>query len=94
MPYLLIDPDETLDYSCDWAAFLDDAGSPADAIQTSTWSVTPAGPTLSGEAITGAVATVFVSGAALGEIYRLTNRIATLQGRTAERSMSLRCENR
>ncbi len=94
MPYLLIDPDETLDYSCDWAVFLDDAGSPADAIQTSTWSVTPAGPTLSGEVTTGAVATVFVSGAALGEIYRLTNRIATLQGRTAERSTTLRCENR
>ncbi len=94
MPYLLIDPDETLDYSCDWAAFLEDPGSPTDAIQISTWSIAPAGPALSGEVTTGAVATVFVSGAALGEIYRLTNRIVTLQGRTAERSMSLRCENR
>ncbi len=40
MPYRLIDPDETLDYSCDWTDFLEDAGSPTDAIQSSTWSVT------------------------------------------------------
>ena len=94
MPYLLIDPDETLDYSCDWNAFLTDAGSPGDAVQSSSWSVAPSGPVLSGETITGGVASVFVSGASLGEVYRLTNRVTTLQGRTAERSMSLRCENR
>ena len=94
MPYRLIDPDETLDYSRDWSAFLDDRGSPSDTIQTSAWSIVPAGPTLSGAQLGGAVASVFVSGAALGRLYRLTNRVTTLQGRTAERSTTLRCENR
>ncbi len=94
MPYRLIDPDETLDYSCDWTDFLEDAGSPTDAIQTSTWSVTPSGPTLSGERLDGKTASVFVSGAVLGRVHRLSNRVVTLQGRTAERSVTLRCENR
>ncbi len=94
MPYRLIDPDETLDYSCDWTAFLEDAGSPTDAIQTSAWSIVPVGPMLSGEGLGANVASVFVAGATLGQVYRLSNRVSTLQGRTAERSVTLRCENR
>ncbi|MFQ5774188.1 MAG: hypothetical protein ACE5GS_06710 [Kiloniellaceae bacterium] len=94
MPYRLIDPDETLDYACDWTPFLADAGSPGDTIQTSAWSVVPAGPVLSNQNLGGAVTTVFVSGAQAGQVYRLTNRIVTAQGRTAERSWTLRCENR
>ncbi len=93
MPYRLIDPDETLDYACDWSAFLED-GSPTDVIQASAWSITPAGPTLSGERLDGAVASVFVAGALAGRVYRLSNRVTTLQGRTAERSITLRCANR
>ncbi len=94
MPYRLIDPGETLDYSCDWTAFLEDAGSPTDAVQTSAWSIVPAGPMLSGEGLGANVASVFVAGATLGQVYRLSNKITTLQGRTAERSVTLRCENR
>ena len=94
MPYRLIDPDETLDYACDWSAFLADGGSPADSIQSSAWSVDPAGPTLSGASVAGAVARVFVSGAEAGQVYRLTNSVTTTLGRIAERSWTLRCENR
>ncbi len=54
----------------------------------------PAGPTLSGEGLGANVASVFVAGATLGRVYRLSNKITTLQGRTAERSVTLRCENR
>ena len=94
MPYRLIDPQETLDYACDWTAFLAEGGSPADTIQSSAWAVDPAGPTLSGASVTGALARVFVSGAQAGQIYRLTNTVTTALGRTAERSWTLRCENR
>ena len=99
MPYRLIDPGETLDYACDWAAFLADAGSPGDTIATSTWSIAPSmgsppAPVLSGEQTIGAVTTVFVSGAALGSVYRLTNAIMTSQGRTAQRSFTIRCDSR
>ncbi len=99
MAYLLIDPGETLDYSFDWSEFLDEGGSPSDAIVTSSWAVTPqAGsppaPTLSGQANNLRATSVFVSDATLGAIYQLTNTIATAAGRTAERSITLRCENR
>lgn len=99
MPYRLIDPKETLDYACDWAAFLADAGSPADTIATSTWSIAPStgsppAPALSGAQTIGAVTTVFVSGTALGSVYRLTNAIMTGQGRTAQRSFTIRCDSR
>lgn len=99
MPYLLIDPDEKLDYTCDWSAFLDDGGSPSDTISTSSWAITPqeaspVAPTLSGETNTVNTTTVFVSGAVYGQVYLLTNRIVTGQGRTAERSITLQCEHR
>ena len=97
MPYLLIDPDEKLDYTCDWTTFLDDGGSPSDTISTSTWSITDAGspaPTLSGGTESDGVATIFVEGCTLGEVYRLSNKIVTVQGRTAERTITLRCEQR
>ena len=86
MPYRLIDPEETLDYACDWAGFLADGGSPNDTIQTSVWSADPAGPVLSGASVTAAVTRVFLSGAQAGQVYRLTNTVTTALGRTAERS--------
>ena len=94
MPYRLIDPNETLDYACDWAAFLADAGSPTDSIQMSAWAADPAGPTLSGESVTAGVTRVFLSGAQAGQVYRLTNTVTTALGRVAERSWTLRCEHR
>jgi len=89
MAFLLIDPDETLDYVMDWSSWLG-----ADTISSSAWAISPAGPTLSGQSNTTTTATVFVAGASRGEIYALTNTIATAGGRTAERSVSLRCESR
>jgi hypothetical protein len=94
MPYRLIDPDETLDYACDWAAFLAEAGSPNDTIQSSAWAVDPTGPALSGASVNGATARTFISGATAGQVYRLTNSITTAMARVAERSWTLRCENR
>ncbi len=97
MSYLLIDPSEKLDYSCDWSDFLDEGGSPSDTISSSSWAIAGGGspaPTLSGEDTTNNVTTVFVEGCELGQIYRLANRVVTGQGRTAERSHILRCEER
>ena len=97
MPYRLIDPDEKLDYSCDWATFLDDGGSPSDTISSSSWSITDAGspaPTLSGQVDTTNSSTIFVEGCTLFEVYRLSNKIVTAQGRTAERTITLRCAQR
>jgi len=99
MTMLLIDPDETLDYTMDWETWLAETGSPTDVISTSSWTVndatgSPSQPSLSGETNTMSAATVFVSSCQLGELYQLTNTITTGQGRTAERSLTLRCEQR
>jgi hypothetical protein len=94
MTYQLIDPDETLDYAFNWSAFLTAAGSPADSIASSSWHVAPAGPELSNPASQGAITSTFISGAALGQVYVLTNRVVTAAGRTAEKSVTLACENR
>ena len=99
MPYVLIDPQETLDYSCDWSLLLDDVGSPPDTIVTSSWSVTPQigspqEPDLFDTNISGAITTIKVKNGVAGQVYRLSNRVATNQGRTAERSVTLRCEHR
>jgi len=99
MTTLLIDPDETLDYTMNWVTWLAETGSPADTISTSSWGVSdstgsPSQPTLSGATNTTSTATVFISGCQLSELYQLTNTITTGQGRTAERSLTLRCEQR
>ena len=101
MSYVLIDPDETLDYSFDWQEFLEDGGSPTDVINTSSWSIvpqeaSPQAPVTANERQdgTGYKTIVDVSGAVYGQVYRLTNRIVTSAGRTAERSIILQCEHR
>ena len=99
MTTLLIDPEETLDYTMNWATWLAETGSPEDTISTSSWAVSdstgsPSHPVLSGATNTASTATVFVAGCQLGELYQLTNTITTGQGRTAERSLTLRCEQR
>ena len=94
MPYLLIDPDEALDYAFNWTAFLAEHGSPADGIASSNWYVSPPGPLLSSPSLEDAVATTFISGATLGQVYLLTNRVVTAAGRTAEKTVTLACESR
>lgn len=99
MPYVLIDPQETLDYSCDWSIFLDDVGSPSDTIDTSQWSIfpqegSPQAPDLSGALNSNGITTIKVTNALVGQVYRLSNKVVTAQGRTAERSVTLRCEQR
>lgn len=82
------DPDATLDYSIDWSKWL--AG---DTILTSEWSV-PTGLTQVNVSNTTTKATVWLSGGSAGQSYTVTNRIITAGGRTDERSIIIRVENR
>lgn len=92
----LKDPAAVIDYVIDWSAgYL--LGS--EQITVSDWEVFPAvavqdlavesiPPVISG------VTTVFVVGGIAGKIYQLTNRITTDQGRTDERSITIRVEEK
>ncbi len=85
----LVDPDGTEAFALDWSGWLG-----AASVETSDWEVTPEGPTLSGDVVgegedLGKTA-VLVSGVEAGRIYRLTNRITTDDGVTADKSFTLR----
>lgn len=92
----LKDPAAALDYVIDWSvSYL----LSTEQITASSWSIRPQGlvndlaidtipPPVSG------VTTVFVTGGVAGKTYQLTNRITTDQGRTDERSITIRVEEK
>lgn len=86
-------PGADLDYGFDWATngWLE-AG---DKIVTSSWSVQPAGITLSRQQISqDAITSVFAAGGINARQYVLTNTITTSGGRTDSRSIRLSCKVR
>lgn len=78
------DPDEVLDYGFDWSAWL--AG---DTIATSTWTITPSGPTSSNPTKDATSTTVWLSGGTNGGQHTVVNRITTAGGRTAEKALTV-----
>lgn len=86
VPYIVKGANDVLDYAEDWAAWLADAG--ADSITSSSWTV-PAGITQNNAARTSTKTTIWLSGGTVGATYRITNRIVTAGGRTAERSFDV-----
>jgi hypothetical protein len=78
------DPDETLDYTVDWADALG-----GDTIASSTWTV-PTGITRGTDSNTATTATIWISGGSADQNYSLLNRITTAGGRTREQTCTLR----
>ena len=87
MDLFLKDPDASLDYSVDWGNGYLQSG---ETLATSIWTIFPAdmNEVISGN--TPTIATITVSGGIAGRIYQLTNRITTSDGRTDERSITIR----
>lgn len=79
---------EVLDYVFNWANWLG-----VDVISTSTFTATT-GITVSSSSKTDTTATAWVTGGTINEEYKLTNRIITTGGRTAERIMYISVEER
>lgn len=82
---VLHDPDSTSPYREDWTDYLGGA-----AISTSTWSISPTGPTISAESFTGPITTCNLAGVVEGRIYLLTNRMTPVGGQPEERSITIR----
>ena len=86
------DPNAVLDYTRDWATYLN-----GDTISTSTWLVTtgitlgtgPKAPTNN-----TTTATAWLSGGTARASYTITNRITTAGGRTDDRSFLLTIEEK
>ena len=85
-----ISPDAKLDYGVDWSSWLPTGVT----IATSTWAITPEGPTLSGQANSNTATIVWVQGCTAGVVYALRNRITDSDGREDDRSITLVCRER
>ena len=94
MSLLMKDPVAVLDYSIDWGAeYLGDG----ELLAGSEWSVLPNEPdgvSIVGSDFDAATSTVKAAGGVAGRLYRLMNVISTDSGRTDERSIVLRVEDR
>ena len=83
------DPDDVLDYAFDWSSWL----ATNETISTSTWILSP-GITQNSATNTNTVATVWLSSGVAGTPYSVTNRVVTNQGRTVDRTMTIRVTNK
>jgi len=82
------DPQAILDYTINWAPWLN-----GDTISTSAWTVDSPATSVSESKTTGTT-TIFVSGGVAGSNYVLINSIVTAGGREDERSIELRVRDR
>jgi hypothetical protein len=89
MSLFVKDPNDVLDYRWDWSSWL----ASGETIQTSTVTV-PTGITKDSDTNTTTTVTVWLSSGTAGQTYRVVSRITTSQGRTVDRSMFIKVDER
>ena len=85
---LLKDPDEILDYTFDWSTWLG-----ADTIASDVVTV-DAGLTKDSDSNTTTAVTVWLSGGTAGTAYKVSSKVTTAAGRTAERTIIITVKER
>lgn len=88
-PSYTMDSDAVLDFAWDWTQWL----APLETITSSVITASP-GITVNSTTNTNYKVTVWLSGATAGKPYTVGNRISTNQGRTDERTITIRATNR
>lgn len=78
------DPADRVDYGFDYTPWLD-----GDTISTSSWSVYPAGITVSNPTSSDTKTTVWLTGGTDGGVHRLTNHIVTTAGREKDQGFTV-----
>lgn len=95
---ILKDPQSVEPQGFDWTAYLEElnSGSPAETIETSTWTVSASSLTLSNASIvTGGLKTqVMLTGGRVGQRYTVTNHIVTSSGVHDDRSFVVDVQQR
>jgi len=93
MNYFAKDPGASLDYSFDWnAGYLN-----GQTVSASGWVAMPAEPggvSVVSSAIAPTQTSALVTGGVAGRVYRLTNHVTFSDGRSDERQVVLRVEDR
>ena len=84
------DPDAVLDYSVDWTTWLG-----GDEIASSEWLLEEGAEIeVASDSKTATKTTVWLRGGNAGATYLVTNRIVTAGGRTDDRTISVKVEDR
>jgi hypothetical protein len=78
------DPDANLDYTIDWTQWLG-----TDTIAASLWEVSSTDLIIGNDSKTNTATTVWLSGGLAGQVYKVTNRITTAEGRIQDQSFRL-----
>jgi hypothetical protein len=89
-PYIK-DPNAELDYTVNWAAFLN--GDTIATVGGSTWTV-PDGIVNEQDTKTTTTTTIWLSGGTVGTKYALLNRIFTTGGRTDDRTIYVKVKQK
>lgn len=87
------DPAALVDYGVDWSA----GYLTGQTITASNWAVTPGGNgsiSIEAQSIGPARTSATLGGGQAGCVYRVTNRIGTSDGRSDERTLVIRVEDR
>lgn len=93
MSFYLKDPHSRVDYAIDWGSYL----APGQTIVDSAWIVDPGesgGIAVDGDSFTASGAAATLTGGVAGHVYRVCNRVTLSDGRSDERSLTLRAEQR
>lgn len=94
MSNYLKDPSATVDYSIDWGAgYLGEART----VSVSDWSVSPVedgGVAVIATLVAPTRTSATLSGGIRGHVYRVSNRVSMSDGRSDERMLVLRMEDR
>lgn len=89
LPEYVKDPSAVLDYSYDWSLWLQES----EVISSASWTVPP-GINKQSEDNSTTLSTVWLSGGTAGTDYTVTCQVTTNQGRTDQRSITIRCRER
>lgn len=90
MAIFVKDPAATIDYAVDWSAgYL--AGQ---TIVASAWAVAPPGIIVEASTTTAQTSVATLSGGVVGLVYHITNRVNFSDGRSDERMLVVRVEDR
>ena len=86
------DPQSVVDTGINWAPTMGET-SPNDTISTSAWTADN-GLTVDSDTETTTTTTVWISGGTLDKYASLVNTITTAAGRTHERTITVKLQNR
>jgi len=87
-PFFMKDPNAVLDYKWDWSSWL----TSGDTITTANVTIASGDVTINSQSNTTTTVTAWISAGTVGTEATLTARVTTAQGRTDDRTITLKIQ--